>query len=110
MVVLKYLKQRLLCVDTADPAFTADDPIAAAIKRLAGSSAISSPQSIDAKLASPEIAEEAAAKHPPRERAPSCAAAKANSSRGISARGLSSPCLASPSRSGRPDSLRLLDS
>jgi hypothetical protein len=67
-----------------------DDPIAAAIKRLAGSSAASSPHSSHDHEPSEE------AKHASRERAASCAAARIAGSRAVAGQALHRPSLASP--------------
>lgn len=79
-----------------------DDPIAAAIKRIAGSSGFNSPQ----PSPGPQTEE---LKHTTQERTVSNATIKAGSSIvAIGARGVSSPSLASPSRAGR--SQRAFDS
>eukprot|EP00882_Tetradesmus_deserticola_P021245 GHRQ01022998.1.p1 GENE.GHRQ01022998.1~~GHRQ01022998.1.p1 ORF type:complete len:359 (+),score=68.39 GHRQ01022998.1:1-1077(+) len=67
-----------------------DDPIAAAIKRLAGSSTVSSPQSSEEP------------KNILKDWAPTCTASKGSSSRGLSLRGLLSPCSPSPVRGRGP--------
>ncbi|WIA17250.1 hypothetical protein OEZ85_014123 [Tetradesmus obliquus] len=98
------LVKRLLTVDPAARIAwdQLNDPIAAAIKRIAGSSGFNSPQ----PSPGPQTEE---LKHTTRERTVSNATIKAGSSIvAIGARGVSSPSLASPSRAGR--SQRAFDS